>query len=113
MPAMLEHFVRAQNPHYERILAELRAGQKASHWMWYVFPQLTALGRSPTALRYGIEDLAMAQEYLRHDVLGPRLLECTRMVLGVTRRSAHEIFGSPDDLKFRSSMTLFGRADPE
>ena len=81
--------------------------------MWYVFPQLTALGRSSTAVRYGIEDLAMAQEYLRHDVLGPRLLECTRIVLGVTGRSAHEIFGSPDDLKFRSSMTLFGRADAE
>ena len=113
MPAMFEHFVRAQNPHYERIAAELRAGQKASHWMWYVFPQLTALGRSPTAIRYGIADLDEAQAYLRHELLGPRLLECTRTVLGVTGRSAHDIFGSPDDLKFRSSMTLFGRADPE
>jgi uncharacterized protein (DUF1810 family) len=109
---MLDHFIRAQDPIYATVLAELRAGAKASHWMWFVFPQLRALGRSPTALRYGIEDIAMAQDYLRHPVLGPRLLECTRLVLGVTGRSAHDIFGSPDDLKFRSSMTLFGRADP-
>lgn len=110
---MLDHFVRAQAPVYRQVLGELRAGQKASHWMWYIFPQLKALGRSPTALRYGIEDVAMAQDYLRHAVLGPRLLECTRAVLGVSGRTAYEIFGSPDDMKFRSSMTLFGRADPE
>lgn len=110
---MFEHFVRAQNPLYPTVLAELRAGAKASHWMWFVFPQLTALGRSPTALRYGLDDLGMAQAYLRHEVLGPRLVECTRTVLGVTGRTASQIFGSPDDLKFRSSMTLFSRADPE
>ena len=110
---MFEHFIRAQNPIYDRVLAELRAGDKQSHWMWFIFPQLTALGRSPTALRYGLDDLPMAQDYLRHDILGPRLLECTQAVLGVSGRTAHEIFGSPDDLKFRSSMTLFGRADPE
>lgn len=110
---MFEHFVRAQTPLYPTVLAELRAGAKASHWMWFVFPQLTALGRSPTALRYGIEDLAMAQGYLRHEVLGPRLIECTQAVLGLSGRTAHQIFGSPDDLKFRSSMTLFSRADPE
>jgi uncharacterized protein (DUF1810 family) len=113
LSAMFEHFVRAQNPLYPQVLAELRAGRKASHWMWFVFPQLTALGRSPTALRYGIDDLATARDYLRHGVLGPRLVECTRTVLGVTGRTAHEIFGSPDDLKLRSSMTLFSRADPE
>jgi uncharacterized protein (DUF1810 family) len=110
---MFEHFLRAQTPVYPSVLAQLRAGAKASHWMWFVFPQLTALGRSPTALRYGIEDLATAQDYLRHEVLGPRLVECTRTVLGVTGRTASQIFGSPDDLKFRSSMTLFSRADPE
>lgn len=110
---MLEHFVRAQKPVYPQVLAELRAGQKASHWMWFIFPQLKALGHSSTALRYGIEDLATARAYLGHAVLGPRLIECTGLVLAVTGRTAHEIFGSPDDLKFRSSMTLFGRADPE
>jgi uncharacterized protein (DUF1810 family) len=110
---MFEHFIRAQNPIYSNVLAELRAGEKRSHWMWFIFPQLTALGRSPTALRYGLDDVAMAQDYLRHEVLGRRLIECTRAVLGVSGRTAHQIFGSPDDLKFRSSMTLFGRADPE
>jgi uncharacterized protein (DUF1810 family) len=110
---MFEHYLRAQNPIYSNVLAELRAGEKHSHWMWFIFPQLTALGRSPTALRYGLDDVAMAQDYLRHEVLGRRLIECTRAVLGVSGRTAHQIFGSPDDLKFRSSMTLFGRADPE
>src|SRR5690348_2729723 len=101
---MFEHYLRAQNPIYSNVLAELGAGEKHSHWMWLIFPQLTALGRSPTALRYGLDDVAMAQDYLRHEVLGPRLLECTRAVLGVSGRTAHQIFGSPDDLKFRSSM---------
>ena len=110
---MFELFIRAQNPVFGQVLAELRAGEKRSHWMWFIFPQLKGLGRSPTALRYGLDDLAMAQDYLKHEVLGPRLLECTRAVLGVSGRSAHQIFGSPDDLKFRSSMTLFGRAEPE
>ena len=77
---MFEHFIRAQNPIYAQVLAELRAGDKRSHWMWFIFPQLTALGRSPTALRYGLDDLAMAQDYLRHAVLGPRLIECTQAV---------------------------------
>ena len=109
---MFEHFLRAQKPLYRQVLAELVAGEKTSHWMWFIFPQLTALGRSQTALRYGLDDLAMAQDYLRHAVLGPRLIECTRAVLGHPERTAHQIFGSPDDMKFRSSMTLFGRADP-
>jgi uncharacterized protein (DUF1810 family) len=113
MTATLEPFLRAQGPVDRQVLAELSAGRKTSHWMWYIFPQLTALGRSPAALRYGIDDLTVAQAYLHHEVLGPRLLECTRLVLGVSGRNAHEIFGSPDDMKFRSSMTLFGRADPE
>jgi uncharacterized protein (DUF1810 family) len=110
---MFEAFVRAQDPIYGQVLAELSAGEKRSHWMWFIFPQLKGLGRSATALRYGLDHLQMAQDYLRHDVLGPRLLECTRAVLGVSGRTAHQIFGSPDDLKFRSSMTLFSRADPE
>ena len=110
---MFEIFARAQNPIYAEVLAELRDGEKRSHWMWFIFPQLKGLGRSAMALRYRLDDLAMAQDYLRHEVLGPRLIECTRLVLGVSGRTAHQIFGSPDDLKFRSSMTLFGRADPE
>jgi uncharacterized protein (DUF1810 family) len=109
---MFEHFLAAQNPVYPRVLAELRAGEKQTHWMWFIFPQLTALGRSQTAIRYGIADLDTARAYLSHPVLGARLRECTDIVNAVTGRTAHEIFGSPDDLKFRSSMTLFSRAAP-
>ena len=109
---MFEAFLSAQHPIYPQVLAELRAGAKQTHWMWFIFPQLKGLGRSPTALRFGLDDLAMAQDYLRHEVLGPRLLECTEAVLGVAGRSARQIFGSPDDLKFRSSMTLFRRGAP-
>jgi uncharacterized protein (DUF1810 family) len=108
----LERFVDAQVGIYEQALAELRAGRKRSHWMWFVFPQLRGLGRSSTSLRYGIESLEEAAGYLAHPVLGPRLLECTAAVLAVEGRSLHEIFGTPDDLKFCSSMTLFHRADP-
>ena len=107
---MFEHFVAAQDRVLPDVLAELRAGRKASHWMWFIFPQLTALGRSDTARRFGISGLAEAKAYLAHPVLGPRLIECTGIVNGVAGRTAHEIFGSPDDVKFRSSMTLFGRA---
>lgn len=110
--ATLDDFVIAQDEVYAAVRAELHAGRKASHWMWFVFPQLAALGRSPTAKYYGIIDLAQARAYLAHPVLGPRLVDCTRLVLAVEGLSAHEIFGSPDDLKFRSSMTLFGRAAP-
>ncbi len=81
--------------------------------MWYIFPQLRALGRSERAIRYGLADLEEAKAYLAHPVLGARLKECTRLVNGVDGRSAHEVFGSPDDMKFRSSMTLFARAAPE
>jgi len=107
---MFEHFVTAQDPVYAQVLAELRAGRKQTHWMWFIFPQLRALGRSATASRYGIADLAEAQAYLRHPVLGARLIECTGIVVGITGRTAHEVFGSPDDLKLRSSMTLFAHA---
>jgi len=107
---MFEPFVAAQDPIYASVLAELRAGQKATHWMWFIFPQLRALGRSATALRFGIADLDEARAYLAHPVLGPRLRECTEAVNRVSGRTAHEIFGSPDDMKFRSSMTLFAHA---
>ena len=107
---MFEHFVAAQDPIYADVLAELRAGQKTTHWMWFIFPQLRALGRSPTALRFGIADLDEARAYFRHPVLGARLVECTETVNGVSGRTAHEIFASPDDMKFRSSMTLFAHA---
>ena len=108
----LDRFVRAQDPVLPVVLAELKAGRKASHWMWFVFPQIAGLGSSPMASRYAIGTLAEAEAYLRHGVLGPRLLECTDLVTHIEGRSAGAIFGSPDDMKFRSSMTLFGRAAP-
>ena len=109
---MFSHFLAAQDPIYDTVRAELRAGRKVTHWMWFIFPQLRALGRSSTAQRFGIADLAEPEAYLRHPVLGPRLVECTGLVNAVTGLSAHEIFGSPDDFKYRSSMTLFAHADP-
>ena len=107
---MFAHFLAAQAPIYATALAELRAGAKRSHWMWFIFPQLTALGRSATAQRYGLEGLAAARAYLADPVLGARLKECVAAVLAVEGRSAHQIFGTPDDLKFRSSLTLFEAA---
>jgi uncharacterized protein (DUF1810 family) len=109
-PFDLKRFVDAQDPVYGNVVEELRAGRKRSHWMWFVFPQLRGLGGSPMAHRYGISSLDEARAYLRHDVLGPRLRECARLVNQVQGRSATEIFGSPDDLKLCSSMTLFARA---
>lgn len=109
-PFDLQRFVDAQAPVYPTVVDELRAGRKRSHWMWFVFPQLRGLGGSPTAVHYGISSLEEARAYLRHEVLGPRLHECTRLVNQVQGRSVGEIFGSPDDLKLRSSMTLFARA---
>jgi len=106
-PYDLQRFVDAQADVYDDVLDELRAGRKASHWMWFVFPQLRGLGHSPTAQRYGIASLDEARAYLAHPLLGERLRECTGLVLRVEGRSAHAIFGSPDDMKFRSSMTLF------
>jgi len=109
----LDRFVAAQEPVFAAVLAELRAGRKQTHWMWFVFPQLAALGRSPTAKYYGLADLDAARAYLGHPVLGPRLIACTRLVNAVAGRSAHDIFGTPDDLKFRSCVTLFHRAAPD
>lgn len=106
----LQRFVDAQAPVYERVLAELRAGTKRSHWIWFIFPQLRGLGRSPTAQRFGISSLAEAQAYLEHPVLGPRLRECARLVNRIDGSSVDEIFGWPDNLKVRSSMTLFKSA---
>lgn len=111
-PFNLERFVSAQASVFAAALAELTAGRKRGHWMWFVFPQLAGLGSSPMAQRYAIASLDEARAYLRHPILGPRLAECAGIVNRVQGRTAHEIFGSPDDLKFRSSMTLFGRADP-
>ena len=108
--ATLQRFVDAQAPVYDTVLAELRAGAKRSHWIWFIFPQLQGLGRSPTAARFAISSLAEAQAYLDHDVLGPRLRECTRLVNAIEGSSVDEIFGWPDNLKVRSSMTLFARA---
>jgi uncharacterized protein (DUF1810 family) len=106
----LQRFVDAQDRLYDTVLDELRGGRKRSHWIWFVFPQLRGLGRSPTALHYGISSLEEARAYLAHDVLGPRLRECARLVAAIDDRSAADIFGFPDDLKVRSSMTLFARA---
>jgi uncharacterized protein (DUF1810 family) len=109
-PFDLERFVDAQERAYEHVLAELRAGRKRSHWIWFVFPQVAGLGSSPTAARYAITSLDEARAYLRHELLGPRLHECAQLVNAVQGRSISEIFGSPDDLKVRSSMTLFAHA---
>lgn len=111
-PYHLGRYVEAQEPCFARVRAELAAGRKTSHWMWFVFPQLKGLGASAMAERFGIGSLAEARAYLAHPLLGARLRECTHLVLGVERRTAAEIFGYPDDLKFRSCVTLFARADP-
>jgi uncharacterized protein (DUF1810 family) len=109
----LERFVVAQAPVYERVRAELGAGAKASHWMWFIFPQLRGLGRSAMAEHFGLAGRAEAKAYLAHPVLGARLRECTQLALDVRDKSAFEIFGAPDDLKFHSSMTLFAAVAPQ
>jgi len=106
----LGRFVESQVGVYEQACAELRAGRKRSHWMWFVFPQIRGLGSSPMAVRYAISGLEEARAYLGHAVLGPRLRECVGIVCGVEGRSVEEIFGYPDDLKFHSSVTLFAKA---
>jgi uncharacterized protein (DUF1810 family) len=111
-PFALHRFVDAQEGVIDRVRAELRAGRKQSHWMWFVFPQLLGLGQSAMAVRYAIGSLDEAVAYLAHPVLGERLRECTQLVLDIEGRDAHAIFGSPDDLKFHSSMTLFAAAAP-
>jgi len=112
----MQHFLTAQDPAYPTVLAELRAGDKRTHWMWFIFPQLEALGRSPTAKYYGLKDLDAARAYLADPILGARLRECVATVLAAkgveSGRSAHDIFHSPDDLKFRSCLTLFEAASP-
>jgi uncharacterized protein (DUF1810 family) len=112
-PFDLQRFVDAQEGVHEQALSELRAGHKRSHWMWFVFPQVEGLGSSPTAQHYAISGLDEARAYLAHPVLGPRLVESARAVVETTGRSAREIFGYPDDLKLRSSMTLFAQAMPD
>lgn len=114
-PFNLQRFVDAQDAVYESVLGELRAGRKTSHWMWFVFPQIAGLGFSAMSQRYAIAGRDEAVAYDRHPVLGPRLRECTALVNAVEGRSAHQIFGSPDDMKFRSCMTLFSECadDPQ
>ncbi len=109
-PFDLQRFVDAQARSYPNVLDELRAGRKRSHWIWFIFPQVAGLGSSPTAAKYAISSLDEARAYLRHELLGTRLHECARLVNAVQGRSIGEIFGSPDDLKVRSSMTLFAHA---
>ena len=106
-PFDLERFVNAQNPVFEQVCSELRQGCKKGHWMWFVFPQLRGLGQSSMAYNFGISSRDEAEAYLEHSILGPRLKECTRLVNLVEGRSIEQIFGYPDNLKFRSSMTLF------
>ena len=106
-PYDLQRFVDAQNPLFEQVCAELRGGQKNGHWMWFIFPQLRGLGHSQMAIKFAISSRDEAAAYLEHQVLGARLRECTQLVMLVEGRSITQMFGSPDDLKFRSSMTLF------
>ena len=108
-PHDLQRFVDAQAPIYDQVLAKVRAGRKRSHWMWFVFPQLRGLGHSAMAERYGIASRDEALAYLDHPLLGPRLVACTTLVTAVSDRSLNAILGSPDDLKFCSSMTLFAQ----
>ena len=106
----LHRFLTAQAPTYNTVLAELRAGRKSSHWIWFIFPQIAGLGHSAMAQQFAIGSLDEAKAYLQHPVLGPRLRECAQLVLDVEGRSAGEIFGYPDYLKFRSCITLFSAA---
>ena len=111
-PFDLDRFVQAQEPVLAQVRLELGAGRKRTHWMWFVFPQVSGLGHSATARRYALGSLAEARAYLAHPVLGARLVECAELVNRVDGRSVHQIFGSPDDLKFHSSMTLFALSQP-
>ena len=113
MEDALDHFVLAQEPIYDRVLAELQAGRKASHWMWFIFPQITGLGRSPLAQQFALTSIQQANEYLNHPILGPRLIKCARLLLEHTDKTATQILGNPDDVKLQSSMTLFALCDHE
>ncbi|WP_338798650.1 DUF1810 domain-containing protein [Acidovorax sp. DW039] len=107
LPPVLDRFSQAQEPLWARILSELKAGKKRSHWMWFVFPQFKGLGRSETAERYAIQSIAEAQAYLAHPILGKRLRECCQILLGLDASCASDVFGTPDDLKLHSCVTLF------
>lgn len=111
-PHNLSRFLEAQHGSFPIALSEIRQGRKQSHWMWFVFPQYVGLGISPTSQRYAIKSLAEAEAYLSDPVLGPRLMECAQALLDVDGGSAHEIFGSPDDIKLKSSATLFAHVSP-
>jgi uncharacterized protein (DUF1810 family) len=111
-PHNLLRFVDAQAPVFEQVLAELRTGRKRTHWMWFIFPQIAGLGSSPMAQRYAISGRNEAEAYLQHSILGPRLTQCTLLVNEVANRTMDDIFGYPDDLKFRSSITLFAAVAP-
>jgi uncharacterized protein (DUF1810 family) len=111
-PFNLQRFVDAQAPVYDAVVRELMAGEKRSHWIWFVFPQIAGLGLSPTSVFYAISSLDEAKAYLAHPMLGPRLVDCSRLVLASEGRTARQIFGAIDEMKFRSSMTLFARAEP-
>lgn len=112
-PYDLQRFVDAQGPVFEQVRSELMEGRKRGHWMWFIFPQIKGLGHSLTTNKFAISSREEAEAYLRHPILGPRLRECTRLVILVEGRSINQIFGYPDDLKFRSSMTLFAHATSE
>ncbi|HEX9953373.1 MAG TPA: DUF1810 domain-containing protein [Rubricoccaceae bacterium] len=112
-PHDLNRFMLAQRDDYKRALAEIERGQKRTHWMWYIFPQIDGLGFSPMAKRYAIKSAAEAEAYLRHPVLGPRLAECAAAALRASGHSAQDVFGTPDDLKLRSSATLFAAVSSE
>ena len=111
-PHDLDRFVQAQQDDYEQALAEIRSGRKRSHWMWYIFPQYSGLGSSAMSQRYAIKSVGEAEAYLRHPVLGVRLVECAEAALRINDRSASEVFGAPDDMKLRSSATLFAVVTP-
>jgi uncharacterized protein (DUF1810 family) len=112
-PFNLQRFVEAQAPIYDQARRELRGGRKQSHWMWFIFPQIAGLGTSPMAAKYAVSSLEEAKAYLAHPVLSARLEECAELALVVEGRTAREIFGTIDEMKFRSSMTLFAEAAPE
>ena len=112
-PYDLQRFVKAQDPVYDEVCAELRNGRKTSHWMWFIFPQIRGLGHSQMAVKFGIGSREEAEAYLRHPILGARLKECSQLLNQVEGRSIHQILGSPDDMKFKSSMTLFASVAPE
>jgi uncharacterized protein (DUF1810 family) len=112
-PFDLERFVDAQAPVYEQVRREMAAGRKESHWMWFIFPQIAGLGQSPMSIRFAIASLDEARAYLSHPVLGPRVRECARLTLDVEGKTVRDVFGGIDEMKFRSSITLFARAAPD